>query len=261
MIDDRHRELINASIDGMLSQDDQEYLSHYLSQNSEAKTMHDQLRELSQALSMVNEAEPPPQLRHNILQAIRMKQEEKKQTPMIIRLATAALDMRNRFAYVYVFTAGIVLGVALSSVVLNLERETQFDNRDLSGTLSTPPTKSDYKPVDRVDFAEAAIQGSMFIGRTGNSVLVELTVDSREEIEVIAQFSEDEMRLTGFRHLQEGISGIAVSEGRVQFKNRGENQYHLFFNDRGPAGGMLHLRIYSATGLLYEHRMNVINSR
>lgn len=261
MIDNQHRDLINAAIDGVLSDEEQKYLNRYFAQNPEASALHNQLMELSRALSVVNHAEPPPQLRQNILRAIRMKQEEKERKPMVFRLATAALDMRSRFAYVYVFSAGIVLGVALSSVVMKLEREAQLDNRDLSGTMSTPPTKSDYKQVDRVVFREAAIQGSMFVGRTANSVLVELTVDSPEEVEVIAQFSQDEMRLTGFRHLQEGISGIAISGGRVQFKNRGENQYHLFFNDRGPAGGMIHVRIYSATGLLVEHRMNVKNSR
>ncbi|MBM4169940.1 MAG: hypothetical protein FJ215_12415 [Ignavibacteria bacterium] len=260
MIDDRHRELINASIDGQLSEQEREYLGQYLAANPEAKVLHDQLTELSRALSVVSHTDPPPQLRESILRTVRIKHGEQERRSPIFRW-TATFGTRNRFAFAYVFSAGIILGVALSAVIWNLERETRFDDRDLTGTLATPPTRNGYIHVERKDFAEGIVQGSLEIRRAGNSILADLVVNSAEEVEVITQYNENEMRLTGFRHVQEGISDIAVSEGRVQFKNKGDNQYLLFLNDREPVGGMLHLRIYSATGLLVEYRTNVISGK
>ena len=70
MVDRKYLALIQTEIDGELDDHQRAELSRRLLADPSARLLRDQMRRLCQALDGVESAEPPPQLRSDILAAL-----------------------------------------------------------------------------------------------------------------------------------------------------------------------------------------------
>ena len=69
MINDKHRDLINAAIDGELDDAGRAELDLLLTESDEAKKLHQDLQAINQLLDDIPDVAPPPGLRQSLLKS------------------------------------------------------------------------------------------------------------------------------------------------------------------------------------------------
>jgi len=250
MIDSRTEDLINRGIDGALSANEANRLKEYLSTDPEAQNYYDELENLSQMLEQVEEVDPGPNLKKNILNSIPIQkyqnEENRERTPLF-----SAWNSRLNYRLTLAFALGLIVGFFTYSFFTDLPLN---NNSDLIGTILLNGTDAKFKPADQAEITLPEIIGTVSSQYAENVVLfrVDLTTDS--EIEVVVKFDGNDLRFAGFRPQKYSARQINVSSNELRLVNNRLHQYILVFEDQTPLVSQFSVKIF-AEKLLYEKNL------
>ncbi len=251
MIDRKTENLINRDIDGVLSPQEANRLNEYLSTDPEAQNYYDELVNLSQMLEQVEEVDPGPNLKKNILNSIPVQkyqnEENRERTPLF-----SGWNSRPSYRLTLAFAFGLIIGFFTYSFVTDLPPNN--NNSDLICTILLNGTDAKFKPADQSEITLPEIIGTVSSQYAENVVLfrVDLTTDS--EIEVVVKFDGNDLRFAGFRPQKYSARQINVSSNELRLVNNGLHNYILVFEDQTPLVSQFSVKIF-AEKLLYEKNL------
>jgi hypothetical protein len=245
MIEPRYLELIHGEIDGCNTTAERAELREVLASHPEAARLFRELTQLAQTLDRVEEVDPPPALKANILARLDPQVGTARQE----RWSLLRPPRERWLRYAYVAVGGLVLGVLLHHFA--------FDRgpRDLSpwltGTMARTEDTAATGSTWTIDVA--AVRGTVHLVRHQSltGILVDLT--ARTPIEIVLEYDRDE---AGFRGLVQEPDGPVVTlhrrQDRIILEGTGTHNYTILMQHEGKAGTAVRLTAYEAGDLLCE---------
>ena len=251
MIDSKTEDLINRDIDGALSAQEATRLKEVLSTDSEAQNYYHEIVNLSQMLEQVEEIDPGPNLKKNILNSIPVQkyqnEENRERTPLF-----SAWNSRPSYRLTLAFAFGLIIGFFTYSFVT--DSPPNNNNSNLIGTILLNGSEARFRPADQAEITLPEINGKVSTQYAGGIVLFQIDLTTDSEIEVVVEFDGNDLRFAGFRAQKYSARQINVSSNELRLVNNGLHQYILVFEDQTPLVSQFSVKIF-AEKLLYENNL------
>ncbi len=259
MIEEKYLELINGEIDCVNSPSQSKKLQKYLEHNPDAQRFYHDLSVMSEALSHAKVVEPPQNLKKNIVNAIPIDKYAKHERHYAFRHYIDTFLFGNKPRYAYVFSAGVVIGIIVISLMFVFLSNKDFINiPDIYGTLRAN-FPSNFRIADKFEINEKEIKGDATLSYAEQTILVDLTVKTSQDINIMLGFNENDMNFLEFKKSNNLSNDLTVKPNSIQFSSNGENNYLIALGRKTSNLSPMYLKIYSSTGIAYERTL--LNSR
>jgi hypothetical protein len=252
MVEKKYIELINKEIDGVNLPRDRIKLKEYLKNNPEAQNLYDDLVNLSNLLHQVDDAEPSPNLKKNILNSIPWEKQAVKPDRNFLQSLIRSLQFRFNFNLIYAFSAGLIAGIIIYTLSDKIQKSTPVDISRLTGTFIIGESSEVFEPVQKLNINLSGIDGTFNLKSAKGLMLAELYLRTQKQVEVVLEFDEQGLDFSGFRHLNKGGLQLNVSTDQLKLTHVGDHKYIFVFRNKTPALQPLHFNIFSDGALVYE---------
>ncbi len=247
MIDSKTEDLINRDIDGVLSPKETNRLNEYLSNDPEAQNYYNGLVNLSQMLEQVEEVDPGPNLKKNILNSIPVQKYQNEEN----RERTLSLS-GWRFHLNYRLTLAFALGLIVGIFTYSFFTDSPLNNNSsLVGTILLNDSDSKFKPADQSKISLQEVNGTISTQYTKDAVVLRIDLTTQSEIELIVEFDESDLRFAGFQPQKYSAGQINVSSNELKLVHKGRHDYVLIFEDKTSTVSQFIVKIL-ADKLIYE---------
>ena len=254
MIGEEYKAIINEEIDGEATPERSAKLTKFLDSHEEARMYHEDLRRLSHMLGALEPADPPDELKTNVMEAVHARTKvldpkprntEHREEGWMATLVQAFQNQR-RLAYGYSFAAGVLVAVGGFALMNGGLRTDGFETGRLTGAMA--PFESSVS-MDKQIFDQDGIQGFAESKYASGQVLAEIQIESRSPVIIEIRFDAQAMSLIGF---EQGTAapGAVFEPGHVVLNHTGENRYSFIFSGKKLAGSSLVIRLESGEVLI-----------
>jgi hypothetical protein len=246
-IDQKIVDLINAEIDGQIDASDRRELEAVLATNIEARKFHAEMSLLCTTMDSVESLEPPPHLKHRIMESARPKPPKARDAGFLNGLFAAPA---MRFAAA--FAAGVVL--TLSFVSSDDISKTAFD--DVAGLVGTMTDSGDL-PLNKsnISISRSDVAGTVAYHRSGQLLVIDFDLVSDRPIDIVAGFADRKIWFNGFAQLESRGTTVAAEPGRVTMRVDGKRRCALYLNDAGKKDAQIDLQFVAAGTVIHEAQL------
>ena len=235
MVDDKYIELMNLSLDNSLSADQKAALDEYLSNHPDAREYFEGLSRAASWLLQIPGADPPPNVKHNVMAAIHKITPITKKRSSLWSWVRDVLQIRIAWRYAYAFAAGVLCGIAVLAVSLHgPESSTSVDTSLATGTMVLSRSIVEFAPVDSTSFQFGSIGGTLETKALDNQVVLRIDVVSRIEITIEVIFDLDDLSFTGLWQKEHFQGSVVLTDSVVTLKQPGNCAVILLFTDKQP---------------------------
>lgn len=222
IVDERIADLIQAEVDGVLSESDREVLKSELAQSAAARAYRDEMMHLASLLNQVPDLDPPPGLNRRILDSIELP--APRQLPAWLR------NWFQPASYGLAVAAGMLLAVGMIRIL-------PFTDGEMSSLVGSMVAQQSALPdASRSQLAVdlEAVEGSVLLKEMRGSLALQFDLVSAGPVEISIPLAESGLEFGGFVHDEKGMEMLQVSEGNVRVVNQGSHQFVVFL--RRPDG-------------------------
>lgn len=254
MIEEKYLGLINREIDHMISPRQSKKLRKYLKHKPDAQRYYDDLLVISKEFSQVKIVEPPQNLKKNIINALPVGKYTKYERQNVFQRYFETLLFGNKPRYAYVFSAGLITGIIVILLVLGvLSKNNSIDFTNLYGTMGVNSSTPIFHPVENLDLDGVNLQGNIELSCSDNSVLINLSLKTSKDVNVVIEFNENEMNILEFKKSHNLGDKLKVDKYSLQFTSIGENDYQIILGCKTATLSPFSLKIDSSGIMLFEH--------
>jgi len=248
-LDPRIVELINADMDGEISNTDRSELGAIMASDSDARQYHAELTRLCKAMDSVETIDPPPHLKHLILELAKPKRPIAHAGGRATRLwSIPALRLAAAFA------AGVILTFSFISSD-NISRSAFDDVTGLVGTMSD--SASDTSTGRSIQISRADITGRVTARRAGQILVIDFDLVSRGPIDIIASFADRNIWFNGFAQLESAGTRVGAEPGRVTLRMEGKRRYALYLHDAGGRDAAIDLQFVASGTVVHQAQLDI----
>ncbi len=246
-IEQKYFELIQAAIDGEIDGADKEELDAFLAGSAEGREVYGELMALCQSLDGMPQIDPPPHLRHSLMNMAPTKSAPRAQPGLLQRLFAGPV-----MGYVGVFAAGVVL--TLSLVDSDQISQGAFD--DVTGLVGTISDAQFVVPEHTsISVERSEVAGTVTLRSTGPILIVDFELSAREPIEILAVYADKSIWFNGFAQLESEGTSVAAEEGSVRLRMDGNRRYALYLNNPGERPATINLQFMAGEQLIHEAQL------
>ena len=247
-IDPKLFELIQADIDGEIDAAGKAELENFLAESEEGRAAYEQLEAICRSLDGMPSIDPPPHLKHVLLNQAPVKAAPRPARGLLQRLFSGPA-----VGYVGVFAAGVAL--TLSLVDSGQISEGAFDEvTGLVGTVADPGFSAPEHGMVSIDESEVA--GTVTLRSTGPLLIVDFDLSARQPVEIVAGYSDRTIWFNGFAQLESTGTSIAAETGAVTLKMDGKRRYAVFLNNPGMRPATIDLRFMADGELIHMAQLD-----
>lgn len=242
-IEQKYIELISADIDGEIGDSEKAELAAFLSESAEGRALHEELSALSTTLDAVEDIEPPPHLKHVIMNSVNPPAAEPA-APGFLQNILAAPALR----YAATFAAGLFLA-------LTLVESDQISNRafdDVAGLVGSVANPVDAQLVHSVEIEESEVAGTVSLRSAGSILIVDFDLVAPEPIEIEAGYTNPSIWFNGFAQLESTGTSVSAEVGRVTLGMEGKRRYAVFLHNEGGRETTLNLQFRTGDEVVHE---------
>ena len=248
-IDPKIVELMNADIDGEISEEGRATLTAHLDNDPEAKSLYEELAGLCAELDGLEIVAPPPHLSHAITAAIAPERQPESSAAFI-----GNLFGNTSFRHAVAFAAGVVLTYAFVSS--NRISDHTFDDiTDLVGTISRPDSNAAQERIETISLTGSEIAGTVSLRRSGALMVLDFDLMAEGPVQVVAAFDDPDIWFNGFAQLEGDGTRVAVETGRVTLTMEGQRRYAVYLHNASRSSAIISLRFYSSGDLVFEQAL------
>jgi hypothetical protein len=250
-IEPKYVELMNADLDGEISDAERIDLAEYLEANPEAAKFRSELGELCGSLDELEQVEPPPHLKYAILDSL--------QKPRPAQRESAGFEWQQLLGlpvlrHAVTFAAGAFLTFALISS--NQISDQAFDDvTGLVGTISESAQEATGQNTIRLTSNEIA--GIVSVQAAGSLNVINFNLAAEGPVEIVAEFSDHDLWFKGFAQLESDNARILADEGVVKMHIQGRNRYALYLQHTNDIDAPVNFRFYAAGNLIHEAELMI----
>lgn len=247
-IEQKYADLINADIDGEISDGSRSELQAFLSENAEGRALHAELAALCGTLDAVEQEDPPPHMRHIIMNSVPPARAADESPSFLEALfATPALK------YAVTFAAGVFLTLSIvnSSKISNQT----FDNvTGLVGTVAEPVSTT---LASSVTLSEVDISGTVSLRSAGSLLILDFDLVSADHIDVQAEYTDRTIWFTGFAQLASEGTTVSAETGRVLLgMEEGKRRYAVYLHNEGGRDTTVSLRFTADGKIVHQAKLD-----
>jgi hypothetical protein len=247
-IDPKYFELIQAEIDGEIDDAGKAELEIFLAESEEGRAVYEELETLCRSLDGMPSMDPPPHLRHVLLNQAPVKAAPRPEPGLLRRLFSGPL-----LGYVGVFASGVALTLAL--VDSNQIARGAFD--DVTGLVGTIADSEFVVPEhDTVSVDKSEVAGTVTLRSTGPILIVDFDLSARQPIEIVAGYSDKTIWFNGFAQLESTGTSIAAESGAVTVAMDGKRRYAVYLNNPRMRSASIDLRFMANGNVIHEAELS-----
>jgi len=223
-IEQKFTDLINADIDGEISDAQKIELQAFLGENTEGRALHDELASLCTTLDGVNQEEPPTFMRHIIMNSVPpVRATEDSQGFLQVLLATPALK------YAATFAAGVFLALS----IVNSSQLSDQASDDVTGLVGTVADPVRANLEGSIALNEPDIAGTVSLRSVGSLLILDFDLVSTDHIEIEATYTDRTIWFNGFAQLESDDTTVSAETGRVRLGMEGKRRYAVYLHNQG----------------------------
>ena len=247
-IDQQFTDLINADIDGEISAAEKAELQALLRENAEGRALHDELSSLCGTLDRVEQEDPPPYMRHIIMNSAPPNRTGEESPGFLqILLATPALK------YTATFAAGVF-------VTLSIVDSSQISNKtfdDVTGLVGTVANPVNSTLASSITLSESDIVGKVSLRSAGSLLILDFDLVSADHIEVEADYTDKTIWFNGFAQLESEGTTVSAGTGRVRLRmEEGKRRYAVYLQNEGGRNTTVSLRFMADGEVIHQARLD-----
>ena len=244
-IDQKYLDLINADIDGDISDADRADLDAFLAQNSEARAAQSEFQAFCAALDSIESEDPPPHMRHDIINALPPATAEARMTePGFLHSLIAAPALR--------YAASFAVGVFLT---LSLVNSSQISNQafdDVTGLVGTVAEPVNVDTASTVAIDKSAVAGTVSLRSAGSILILDFDLVAAQPIEIEADYTDRTIWFNGFAQLESSGTSVSAENGRVVLGMEGKRRYAVYLQNEGDRETTVNLRFKADGEVVHE---------
>jgi hypothetical protein len=254
-IEAKYLDLMQSEIDDVLSPDEERALDAYLAGNPAARDFRDELTGLCGQLSTVEQIEPPPYLRQQILQNIKPRKAPRANTGQQLRGMLGTLFGVTTVRYAACFAAGILLGFTFISSD-KISKHAFDDITGLVGTMTQPQPTTSLASVDHIQLTLNEIAGRVTLRRSGSMLVIDFDLAASDPVEIVAGFNDPDIWFNGFAQAERAGSVVSAETGQVTLRMNGQGRYAVYLYNAGRNGATVMLKFYSSGNIIHEDELS-----
>ena len=239
----KYADLINADIDGEISDAERIELQAYLDESPEGQALHDELAALCTTLDGVEQEEPPTFMRHIIMNSVPPTRDTEDSPGFLkILLATPALK------YAATFAAGVFL-------TLSIVNSSQISNRafdDVTGLVGTVADPIHANLEGTVAVAGPEVAGTVSLRSAGSMLILDFDLVAKDHIEIEAQYTDRTIWFNGFAQLESEGTTVSSEIGLVRLGMEGKRRYAVYLHNPGGRKTTVSLRFMAAGEVVHQ---------
>jgi len=250
--------LINKALDGVSTSREEAELRKYLELHPDAGKLYDDLKRVSVMLDGVKEIEPPASLKQRIVNTINVHPAPEAVKESFFERWNFTHLLRYRVAYA--FAGGVAAGLLVFGIFI--QRIASHESIDVSrmyGTMVGHDYSSKMKLCDQVRLDLADVTGELCTKRTGNVVLVDLSVDAQKGTEMAVTFDNTGLRILCAGQTEGSGNPIKIEEDKIMMNPDGKNRYNIFFIEEKPVVSSVSCILSRSGGILSENALKINN--
>ena len=246
-IEQKLTDLINADIDGEISDAQKIELQAFLGENAEGRALHDELASLCTTLDGVDQEEPPTFMRHIIMNSVPPARGTEDSPGFLqVLLATPALK------YAATFAAGVFL--ALSIVNSGQLSNQAFD--DVTGLVGTVADPVRANLEGSIALNEPDIAGTVSLRSAGSLLILDFDLVSTDHIEIEATYTDRTIWFNGFAQLESDDTTVSAETGRVRLGMEGKQRYAVYLHNQGGRETTVSLSFMVDGNVVHQSKLN-----
>ncbi len=246
-IEQKFSDLINADIDGEISDAEKVELQAFLNENAEGRALHDELASLCTTLERVEQEEPPTFMRHIIMNSVPpTRPAEKSPGFMRVLLSTPALKYSVTFAAGVFLTLSIVNSSQLSNHAFD-------DVTGLVGSVADPITA---ELEGTVAITGPEVAGTVSLRSEGPMLILDFDLVAKDHIEIEAQYTDRTIWFNGFAQLESEGTTVSAETGMVRLGMDGKRRYAVYLHNPGGRETTVSLRFMAAGEVVHESTLD-----
>lgn len=247
-IDQKYFELIQAEIDGEIDDAGKAELEAFLAESEEGRVVYEELETLFKSLDGMEELDPPPHLRHVVMNMAPITMAPRPERTFIQRVFGG-----SALGYVGMFAVGVALTLALvDSSQVNRDA---FNNvTGLVGTMAETDLTAPEHGAVSIDKSEVA--GTVTLRSTGPILIVDFDLSAKEPVEILAGYSDRSIWFNGFAQLESSGTSVAAQTGSVTLQMDGKRRYALYLNNPGQRPTTINLQFSASGEVIHEAQLN-----
>jgi len=251
-IDPKYFELIQADIDGEIDDAGRAELESFLADSEEGRAVYEQLETLCRSLDGMPPVEPPPHLRHVLMNQAPVRSAPQPPSGFLRRVFAGPI-----LGYVGMFAAGVALTLALVDST-QISKGAFDDVTSLVGAIADSEFAVPEHGTVSIDKRELA--GTVTLRSTGPILIVDFDLSARQPVEIVAAYSDNTIWFNGFAQLESSGTSIAAESGAVTLNMDGKRRYAVYLNNPGMRPAKIDLRFTADGQVIHEARLSFSKS-
>ncbi|MFC1502685.1 anti-sigma factor family protein [bacterium] len=229
MRDEKIIELIQKSLDGIISKSENQQLQRILEKDPEMQSTFRHLQQVSGLLDAVPELDPPPGLSKRIMNSIDLSRYPKgKMIPAAIP-SIRGLSTRMSPRMVVAFSVG-VLATIIIFLVTQDHRDVMPESswKDYYGTIGINE-RLGFETRTKIPVDEEAIQGSISYKQSDTLVGLEIDLQTNKDFHLRIEYETHSIQWNGLKPLNTLPFGIESGNNQVNIHHNADLNVLLFF--------------------------------
>ena len=223
-IDEKYAELINADIDGEITPDEKAELEAFLAESKAGRALQDELQSLCSALDAEDLLDPPPHLRHVVMNSIPKSRPEAETRPSFLNSLFAVRPLR----YAATFAAGVVMTIA----IVDSGQIQQSAFNDVTGLVGTISDAGSGAPgIANTVIHKADIAGTVTLRRADPIIIIDFDVSTKGPVDIVASYDDKSVWFNGFAQLESTGTSISTDSGEIKIQVDGKRRYAVYLHN------------------------------
>jgi len=236
-IDEKYTALINADIDGDIPANEQAELETFLAESEAGRALQAELRGLCSTLDGEEMLDPPPHMKHVVMNSLRSTPPETK-SPGFLQSLFAVPALR----YAATFAAGIVMAI----VIVDSGQVQQGAFNDVTGLVGTMSDVGDLAPsVDSTVIHKAEVAGTVTLRRADPILIIDFDLSTKGPIDIVATYDDKSVWFNGFAQLESTGTSISADGSQIRIQFEGKRRYAVYLHNAGSRKLSIHLQFFS----------------
>jgi hypothetical protein len=230
MVEFKYEELMERSVDGTLSPEEQAKLDNYLETHPNALQYYENIKRTKSVLDKVPQHAPPTEMTQNIMAAVRSRSSRAEEKRNIFELIRDKFRSGITWKYAYSFVAGALCGIVILMVSLNVsETQVPIDPTLVSGTMLTSQWPDNIPISEERNFNLGVSHITMALKLTEDFVILDMDITSSNEVTVDVVYNVDDMSFSGIWEPRRFKGDISLQDGKVTLSQQSGGSYMLLF--------------------------------
>ena len=212
----KYTDLINADIDGEISASEKAELQAFLDESAEGQALHDDLSSVCATIDAVESEEPPPHVRHVIMNSVKPTPKP-EEAPGFLQILFATPAVK----YAVTFAAGVF--VTLSIMDSDKISNHAFD--DVTGLVGTVADPVNAALASSISVTEPDLAGTVSLRSAETMLILDFDLVARSHIDIEANYTDRSIWFNGFAQLESEGTTISAETGRIRLGMNGKRRY------------------------------------